>query len=126
MANAPIGGQSGVVTNPNQFPQWGIGQISGTWKTIEAKTSAEKIADMNLGYLDWFTSQAAAQQQISSQTSALNGQIPVVGNWFDTFSWMQAGEVLLGLVLIAVGVARLTHAVPIATKVAKTVGAVAV
>lgn len=47
-----------------------------------------------------------------------------VGSWFSSFSWVQAGQVLLGLLLITVGVARLTHAVPIATSVAKTAGAV--
>jgi hypothetical protein len=33
-----------------------------------------------------------------------------LGNWFQNFSWVQAGQVLLGLILIGVGVARLTHA----------------
>lgn len=35
--------------------------------------------------------------------------------------WIRAGEVVLGLVLLAVGIARLTNAVPIATKVASYV-----
>jgi hypothetical protein len=39
--------------------------------------------------------------------------------------WLRIGEVVLGLILIAVGVAELTHAVPIATQVARTVGATA-
>jgi hypothetical protein len=38
-------------------------------------------------------------------------------------TWIRVGEVLLGLVLIAIGVARITHAVPIATKIATTAGA---
>jgi len=37
-------------------------------------------------------------------------------------TWIRVGEVVLGLILIAVGVARITHAVPIATKIAKTAG----
>lgn len=37
-------------------------------------------------------------------------------------TWIRAGEVVLGLILIAVGVARITHAVPVATKIAKAVG----
>jgi hypothetical protein len=36
--------------------------------------------------------------------------------------WVRVGEVVLGLMLIAVGVAKLTHAVPVATKIAGTVG----
>lgn len=39
--------------------------------------------------------------------------------------WIRVGEVVLGLILIAVGLAKLTNAVPIATTVAKGVGAVA-
>lgn len=40
-------------------------------------------------------------------------------------TWLRVAESVLGLVLIAIGLARITHAVPIATKVAKTAGAVA-
>ncbi len=39
-------------------------------------------------------------------------------------TWIRVGEVLLGLVLLAVGVARITHTIPAATKIAKTAGAV--
>lgn len=40
--------------------------------------------------------------------------------------WERIGEVVLGLILLAVGVAHVTRAVPIATHIAKTVGAAAV
>lgn len=36
-------------------------------------------------------------------------------------TWIRVAEVLVGVLLIAVGVAQLTHAVPIATKIAKAV-----
>jgi hypothetical protein len=39
--------------------------------------------------------------------------------------WIRVGEALLGVVLLAIGVARLTHAIPAATRIATTVGAVA-
>lgn len=39
--------------------------------------------------------------------------------------WERIGEVVLGLILVAVGVAHITHAVPIATAVAKKVAEVA-
>lgn len=59
----------------------------------------------------------------------LGNLIAKAGTFFDDLTsknfWLRAGEVILGLILIAVGVAKLTHAVPIATKVAKTVGATA-
>lgn len=44
-----------------------------------------------------------------------------VGHWI-----LRIGEVLLGIVLIAVGVAHVTKAVPLATKIAKTAGMAAV
>lgn len=50
----------------------------------------------------------------------------VLGPLFQANIWIRVGEVLLGVVLIAAGVARLTHAIPIATKVAQTAGAAAV
>lgn len=39
--------------------------------------------------------------------------------------WERIGEVVLGLILVAVGVAHITHAVPIATKIAGKVAEVA-
>lgn len=41
-----------------------------------------------------------------------------VGNWL-----LRIGEVVLGIVLLAIGVAHVTRAVPAATKIAKTAGA---
>lgn len=40
--------------------------------------------------------------------------------------WIRVGEAVLGLVLIAIGLARITKAVPIATSIAKKAGAVGV
>jgi len=40
---------------------------------------------------------------------------------FQANIWLRVGEVALGIILIAVGVARLTNAVPIATKIARYV-----
>jgi Ni/Co efflux regulator RcnB len=37
--------------------------------------------------------------------------------------WIRIGEALFGLVLIAVGTARITRALPVATSIARTVGA---
>jgi hypothetical protein len=41
-------------------------------------------------------------------------------------TWERVAMVALGMLLIAIGVAHITHAVPIATKVAKTAGTAAV
>lgn len=70
--------------------------------------------------------QGAAQAAVGSTSILGLGQI---GDFFGRLDeanlWIRVGEVVLGLILAAVGLARLTHAVPAATQVAKTVGAVA-
>jgi len=57
--------------------------------------------------------------------SALTG-INAIGDAFQRLTqasfWERAGQVVLGLILIAMGVAHITHAVPIATKIARTAG----
>lgn len=50
------------------------------------------------------------------------GGLAGIGDFFgrltEASTWVRVGEVVLGLVLLAVGIARITHAVPIATKIA--------
>jgi hypothetical protein len=41
-------------------------------------------------------------------------------------TWIRIGQITVGVILLAVGIARITHAVPVATRVAKTVGAAAI
>ena len=54
-------------------------------------------------------------KSISGATSGITG-------WLSQPNlWIRVGEILLGLVLVAVGVAKITHAVPIATKIAGAV-----
>lgn len=52
--------------------------------------------------------------------------LAAIGDFFQRLSqantWIRAGQVLAGLVLIAAGVARITHAIPAATKIATAVG----
>jgi hypothetical protein len=40
---------------------------------------------------------------------------------FQANIWIRVAEVVLGLVLVAVGLAKMTNAVPVATKIAKVV-----
>ena len=58
------------------------------------------------------------------QTGPLSG-LATVGDFFTRLgqanTWIRVGEVILGLVLISVGVAKLTNAVPVATQIAKVV-----
>jgi hypothetical protein len=80
-----------------------------------------------------YTTQAQAQQKANDLTSqAIPGPATpqaavndvLGGSGVNAGSWLlRIGELLLGLVLLAVGVARITRAVPVATKIAKTAGA---
>lgn len=58
------------------------------------------------------------------QGSPLSG-LAAIGDFFGRLSqgatWIRVAEGLLGIVLIAIGLARITHAVPIATKIAGAV-----
>lgn len=74
---------------------------------------------------------AAALQAAATGTGMAVAQASRSGFGADFFhglnltNWLlRTGEILLGIVLIAVGVAKMTSAVPIATKMAKTAGAV--
>ena len=130
----------GVVTNQNAYPQWGVGGgtpgSSAGWKVVEASNAAQKATYEQQGYLVWFSSSTAAQSFVSSESSAYGSGSPsaltglaAIGDFFQRLgqanTWLRVGEVVLGLILIAVGVARITRAVPVATSVAKTVGMVA-
>lgn len=69
-----------------------------------------------------------AAQAAGFLTSPLDYLKDIAGFFDDLTSgnlWLRIGQVVVGLILIAVGVAELTHAVPIATHVARTVGATA-
>jgi len=65
---------------------------------------------------------------LDSIGNAVEGVAGFVGALTDPHTWVRIAEVVLGLVLIAVGIAKLTNAVPIATRIAgraARVGAVA-
>lgn len=57
---------------------------------------------------------------LGDTTSALTSLNPLAG-LFQANIWERVAMVGIGVILIAVGVAQLTHAVPIATKIAKVV-----
>lgn len=63
-----------------------------------------------------------AKSPLSSLKNPLDAADQFLGNLANANTWIRVGEVLLGLILIAIGVAELTHAVPIATSIAKTAG----
>jgi hypothetical protein len=59
---------------------------------------------------------ADAAKKLIPSSLLTSGQF--LGDLTNANTWIRVGEVVLGLILIAVGVAELTHAIPIATKVA--------
>lgn len=75
------------------------------------------------------TTTSGAATNFSGLVPNLGGLIKDAGAFFSDLTsanfWLRLSEVVLGLILIAVGVAELTHAVPVATHIAKTVGSTA-
>jgi len=62
----------------------------------------------------------AASGIVSTGINATGAGINLINALTQASTWIRIAEVVLGLVLIAVGVAKLTNAVPIATKTAAT------
>jgi hypothetical protein len=74
------------------------------------------------------TSDVTAEGQAVTQEAGASQLIPglqQVGQFFGALAqgstWIRVAEGILGIILIAVGLARITHAVPIATKIAGAV-----
>jgi hypothetical protein len=65
-----------------------------------------------------------AQVSGGAAASAIPG-VAQIGTFFSALTqgntWIRIAEGLLGIILIAVGVARITHVVPVATKIARAV-----
>jgi hypothetical protein len=99
----------------------------------EAEASAYSVSKGGAGSAGpTATTSKAADAAVSTASNVTNLAIPGVsqiGTFFSSLgeanTWIRFGEVVLGLILLGIGVARLTHAIPVATQVAKTVGAVA-
>ena len=70
-----------------------------------------------------WTAASAVATQVENATG-----LAAIGNFFGRLeqanTWVCVGETILGLILIAVGLAKITDAVPVATAIAKKIGAV--
>jgi len=132
-------GPNGEALAGAPFPQWTIsvpGYVLAHVNNAAEKTLAE--ASVWPGKLYFFTSENAAKAYaqskghpaITSPASKLGGQKALdigsqavtdalggfnVGNWF-----LRIGEILLGLVLVGVGIARLTGAQNAISKIVKS------
>jgi|SRR5580698_9815789 hypothetical protein len=107
----------GVVTNENDYPQWGVG--GGTpgsaagWKIVEAENESQKLTYSNQGYLTWFSSDAAAKAYVSSESSAYgSGSDPLawlakITGFSGTNFVLRAVKVIIGGVLLISGIIHL-------------------
>ena len=84
---------------------------------------------MNLTTLIGYPTQAAAQTA-ANQLSTIPQKVNAIGSsvvndtlkpLFNANIWLRVAEVIAGLLLVAIGVAELTKAIPLATKIAETV-----
>lgn len=85
---------------------------------------------MNLTTLIGYPTQAQAQaaaNQLSTLPTKITGAVNAVGSsvvndalkpLFNANIWLRVAEVIAGLLLVAIGVAELTKAIPVATKIA--------
>ena len=120
--------QPGNAANSNTGP-FGI-PPGGPWFVFPTGTiqrQSNPIAAEALTKVGWigFPTQADAKAYADALhglgktvTGAVTSTTDFLSRLTDPNTWIRIAEVVLGLVLIAVGVAKLTNAVPIATKVA--------
>jgi hypothetical protein len=111
------------------------GQLQKQFPPTTTESTAYQIFNPFFAALAAGAGVDSAAQAVSSATAGV-GKIAattslnlpfsgVLSGLFQANIWLRVGEVVLGLVLIAVGIARLTTSVPAATKIAKSVGTVA-
>lgn len=111
VVNALTSGAALHVFTVKQAPSKPAGAVAGPYPTQAAAQA--KATALNQGATATPPHVAAQAGQDVLTQSGINA-----GNWL-----LQIGEVLLGIVLLAIGVAHITKAVPAATKIAKTAGA---
>jgi len=146
---APAGGPGG--SHPS-LPAWfaGVADITGGTVVALVSNDVELLAheaEVAPGHWQLFpptdAGQAAANAYVGSPdpkgkattpgnpiTGAIGKAVPGVSGFFGALTqastWERVGQVLLGLILIAIGLARMTSALPAATKIAKMAGTAAV
>jgi len=124
---------TGDVEHQNEA-EWLLDQATGSWSGLvnlgipdnassaQAMAAAQKYAAAHHTTTPTTSSAQANQNAEQYLTSSVPG-LSQVGDFFSRLTsantWLRIGEGLLGVVLIAVGIARITNAVPIATKIAR-------
>lgn len=126
----------GAAKTSSGYPQYGVKETTTGYSTVEATSAAQKTAYLKQGYDMWFTSQSAAKDYVSSESSGLAGNVPSglssLGNdlsnaYSDITSWetgietvtqdltsaafwIRAAKVVIGGTLLIVGLAHVTGA----------------
>lgn len=105
------------IAGGNTYPQYGVGGgtpgQAGGWNIKVARNGAEKMQDINQGYATWFSSRSAAQNFISSESSAyqsgeggLSG-LAAIGDFFarltEANTWIRVGEFIAGALILYIG-----------------------
>lgn len=110
--------------------------LSGTIQRQSNPILAEGL--VQTGWIGFPTSDAAGAyagnlspaHTLDQGKAAVGGAISSVDDFLSRLTdpklWIRVAEVVVGLILIAVGIAKLTNTVPIATKVAKLAGTAAI
>jgi hypothetical protein len=62
----------------------------------------------------------SVSKSFATSAKAAVGSLNPLGGLFQSNLWLRVAEVVIGVLLLGVGIAKLTNAVPIATKLAKT------
>jgi hypothetical protein len=107
-----------------------VGSIyaGGTVTSVQGPYTSRKAAESAIGS----TTTSGVGEGSGSGVASGNVNIPAplgglaaIGDFFQRLTqahtWERIGEVVLGLILIAVGVAKITNAIPVATKIASVI-----
>jgi hypothetical protein len=124
---------AGTIQSFLQSFQGDIG-ISAGWHQLPVPatdTEAQAAAEAKKLYPTGTAPTTSTAQQVVQEAGQIAGTSQVIpglqqiGTFFGALAegntWIRVAEGLLGIILIAVGLARLTHAVPAATKIAGAV-----
>lgn len=103
----------------NLLNSWFVNAITADYHAAVAEQAQPGGANANI------LNPATAASAVATGAASTIPGVAQIGSFFSALAqgstWIRVAEGLLGIILIAVGLARLTHAVPIATKIAGAV-----
>ena len=111
-----------VVRSAGQPPHAGLTAVYGPYKD---KATAQFALDNSVYKQErpaWSAPGSSSKSPLIPQTGPLSGLSAAgdfLGRLGQASTWTRVAETVLGLILLAVGIARLTNAVPVATSIAK-------